>query len=70
MPDDYYQSFVEMGRRKYLPKRLAESLAMSVGLRNRLGHEYEEIDQEILFEATQKCLKEVPQYLKKIIKLV
>jgi len=70
MPDDYYQSFVEMGKHKYLSIKLAENLANSAGLRNRLAHEYDEIDQKILYEAAQRCLKEVPQYLKKVIKLI
>ena len=70
MPDDYYQSFIEMGRRKYLATKLAESLANSAGLRNRLAHEYDEINQKSVYEAVEKCLKEVPQYLKKVIKLI
>lgn len=67
MPDDYYQSFIEMGKHKYLPIKLAEDLANSAGLRNRLAHEYDEINQKMIYEAVNKCLKQVPSYLKRII---
>lgn len=70
MPDDYYQSFVELGKHKYLPIKLAENLANAAGLRNRLAHEYDEIDQKKVYEAAKNCLTETPKYLRKIIKLV
>jgi len=70
MPDDYYQSFIEMGRCKYLSMKQAESMANSAGLRNRLTHEYDEIDQKIIYEAVGRCLKETPKYLKKITRII
>jgi len=70
IPDDYYQSFIELGKHKHLPQKLAESLADSAGLRNRLAHEYDELDQKKIYEAAKNCLIETPKYLKRIIKLV
>lgn len=68
IPVDFYNSFIELGKKKYLPVKLANSLANSAGLRNRLAHEYDEIDAKKVFEAIGDCLKETPRYLKYIVK--
>ncbi|MCX6763864.1 MAG: DUF86 domain-containing protein [Candidatus Moranbacteria bacterium] len=68
IPTDFYNSFVRIGRKKYLPLKLADSMANSAGLRNRLAHEYDEIDPKKVFDALESCLKDVPKYLKNIVK--
>ncbi|MCX6718282.1 MAG: DUF86 domain-containing protein [Candidatus Staskawiczbacteria bacterium] len=68
IPTDFYNSFIELGRKKYLPFKLAEIMANSAGLRNRLAHEYDEIDAKKIFEAIASCLKNTPKYLKNIVK--
>lgn len=67
MPDDYFNSFLDMGKRGYLPMELAEKLKDSAGLRNRLAHEYDEIDAEKVYQAIKRCLEEIPEYLKLVI---
>ena len=44
MPDDYYGGFVKLGDLGCPTTELALSLAPSAGLRNRLVHEYESLD--------------------------
>lgn len=68
IPTDFYNSFIKLGRKKYLPIKLADTMANSAGLRNRLAHEYDEIDPKKVFEAIESCLKDVPKYLKNIVK--
>lgn len=68
VPADFYHSFLALGRRGYLPPALAEAMANSAGLRNRLAHEYDEIDSKKVFEAIASCLSDVPKYLKNIVK--
>lgn len=68
IPTDFYNSFIALGRKKYLPVKLAETMANSAGLRNRLAHEYDEIDAKKVFEAMASCLNDVPKYLKNIVK--
>jgi uncharacterized protein YutE (UPF0331/DUF86 family) len=70
VPTDFYNSFVKMGRKKYLPLKLSSTMADSAGLRNRLAHEYDEIDPKKVFEAIDSCLRDVPKYLKNIVKSV
>ena len=67
-PIDYYSSFIELGKKKYLPLKLSITMADSAGLRNRLAHEYDEIDEKKVFEAMNSCLRDVPKYLKNIVK--
>ncbi len=68
IPTDFYNSFIELGKKKYLPLKLADTMANSAGLRNRLAHEYDEIDAKKVFAAMGSCLKNVPKYLKNIVK--
>ena len=68
IPADYYNSFIELGRKKYLPIKFVEKIADSAGLRNRLAHEYDEIDEKKIYQAAKSCLKDVPKYLKHIDK--
>lgn len=68
IPTDFYNSFIALGKKKYLPAKLAETMANSAGLRNRLAHEYDEIDAKKVYEAMASCLKDVPKYLKSLVK--
>lgn len=68
IPLDYYNSFIELGRKKYLPLKFAEKIADSAGLRNRLAHEYDEIDEKKIYQAAKTCIKDVPKYLNYIVK--
>ena len=68
IPTDFYNSFIALGRKKYLPIKLADTMANSAGLRNRLAHEYDEIDAKKIFEAMASCLKDVPKYLKNLVR--
>ena len=43
-PDDYYESFIKAGELGIIPSTLAERLAPSAGLRNRLVHEYVDVN--------------------------
>lgn len=49
---------------------IARKIAASAGFRNRLVHEYDEIDPEKLFEGMQAALNDVPVYLGHITKLL
>jgi uncharacterized protein YutE (UPF0331/DUF86 family) len=44
VPDDYYGGFLALAKLRVLPDPLARDLAPSAGLRNRLVHEYETLD--------------------------
>jgi uncharacterized protein YutE (UPF0331/DUF86 family) len=62
-PDDYYQGFTQLADHGVLPRELAEALAPSAGLRNRLVHEYEAIVDAIVLDAVRKVQSLFPQYV-------
>jgi len=53
LPGDYYTSFIELGRRRVIAQELAQRLAPAAGLRNRLVHEYDAIDDSIVLDAVR-----------------
>ena len=63
LPDDYYQSLIQLGELGILPQDLAVALAPSAGLRNRLVHEYEAIDDTIVIAAVPQAQDLYPQYV-------
>jgi len=65
-PDDYYESFIKLGELKVLGSNLAERLAPSAGLRNRLVHEYDVIEHSLVLEAVKMAEDLYPEYVKEI----
>jgi uncharacterized protein YutE (UPF0331/DUF86 family) len=68
IPVDFYASFIKLGEKKYIPAKLSKTMAGSAGLRNRLAHEYDEINPAKVYEAMESCIKDVPKYLKNMVK--
>lgn len=66
VPADYFQSFVEVGHAGVIPSELAERLAPSAGLRNRLVHEYEEIDDRIVLDAVKEAREGLGDYVARV----
>lgn len=65
-PRDYFSSFVELATIGILPSAFAHEIAACAGLRNRLVHEYDEIDPARVFEGVQMAARDVPVYLRAI----
>lgn len=66
VPDDYHQSFLALGENKVIPMELARQLAPSAGLRNRLVHEYDAIDDARVLQAVAACQQQFPLYMKAV----
>jgi len=49
---------------------LAKELAMAAGLRNRIVHEYDDIDPERVYEALPPAVRRIPVYLDHIQRFV
>jgi len=65
-PDDYYQSFIRAGELGILSPGLAEKLAPSAGLGNRLVHEYDGIDHPMILKAVSMAEEYYPRYVEEI----
>jgi uncharacterized protein YutE (UPF0331/DUF86 family) len=66
VPDDYYESFIKAGEFKIISLDLAEKLASSAGLRNRLVHEYDLLEHSIVLESVSIVESLYPKYVKEI----
>lgn len=69
-PSNYFQSFVELGRLKILPSKFCREIAQLAGLRNRLVHEYNGLDEKKVYQAILNSIKQIPKYLKLIEKFI
>lgn len=56
----------ELARIEVLPPAFATRIAASAGLRNRLVHEYDEIDPERVHEGLEAAVRDVPEYLRHV----
>src|SRR5262249_29722842 len=63
LPDDYYGGFIALGTLGVVPERLARELAPSAGLRNRLVHEYDPIDDGKVLDALGLALSLYPEFV-------
>lgn len=66
----YYESFTQLSIFKKFSLRELDELARTAGFRNRLAHEYLDIDEFIAIRTMQKMLKIYPNYLTKIKKII
>lgn len=62
-PKDYYTSFELMGKSALLPDTFAHELAPCTGLRNRLVHEYDKIQDEIVFNNISRLIDMSLEYM-------
>ena len=58
-PEDYFSSFRMLGELGVISRDLAERLARLAGLRNRLAHEYDAIDERKIYNELKNILKEL-----------
>ena len=66
VPDGYFESFIMAGEKGIISADLAEKLAPSAGLRNRLVHEYDLLDHSLVLEAVKMAEKLYPKYIQEI----
>lgn len=61
-PEKNYDSFIALGKARVLSVEKAEALAPSTGLRNKLVHEYEEINPELLYRSLKTFTERYREY--------
>ncbi len=65
-PASYFDSFIEAGKQGIISPELAADLAQSAGLRNRLVHQYESLDNRVVFAAISLALEKYAIYVRQI----
>ncbi|HEX5544880.1 MAG TPA: HepT-like ribonuclease domain-containing protein [Nitrospira sp.] len=66
-PKDY---FTRLGTLGVMTADLAKKTAMAAGLRNRIVHEYDDIDPERVYEALPVTIRAIPAYLDHIQRFI
>ncbi len=61
-----FNAFIELGKYGVISTELARQLAPSSGLRNRLVHEYDDIDPKEVFKAISFALQQYPLYVRQV----
>ncbi|MDJ0633935.1 MAG: DUF86 domain-containing protein [Xenococcaceae cyanobacterium MO_188.B29] len=61
-----FEAFIELAKYGVLTEDLAKQLAPSAGLRNRLVHEYDDIDSNQVYKAISFALQQYPLYVNQI----
>ncbi|NSW92054.1 MAG: DUF86 domain-containing protein [Firmicutes bacterium] len=67
---DYYNSFIDVSECGVFDSVFAVSIAPSTGLRNRLVHEYEKINDEIVFNSINKIISMYQKYLSLVFEYI
>ena len=62
-PKDYHESFQMLGTMGILQGEFSREIAFSAWLRNRIVHEYDEIDAAKVYGALQVAVQQLPTYL-------
>ncbi len=62
-PTDYHASFVRLADLRVLDREFAARIALCAGLRNRIAHEYDDLDPVKMFDALRSAVADVPRYL-------
>ncbi|HEX9822054.1 MAG TPA: HepT-like ribonuclease domain-containing protein [Methylomirabilota bacterium] len=65
-PRDYYESFTQLAKLGIMPAEFALQIAACAGLRNRLVHEYDEIDPRRVHEGLQAAVRDIPEHLRHV----
>ncbi|MFA6315669.1 MAG: DUF86 domain-containing protein [Candidatus Paceibacterota bacterium] len=67
VPDDLQSTFAVLGDHGILPKEFAAKIGRSVGLRNRIVHQYEDVKPTIFLESLRKNIEDYTDYIKFIL---
>lgn len=68
--DSYSEIFLLLGKEKIIPTDFAEVMREMVAFRNRLGHFYLEINQEIVYDILQTHLSDFTRFKQLILQML
>lgn len=61
-PKDYKETFTVLAGLGIYSKEFAAEISKSVGTRNKLVHEYNNIDRNMIYQSVGDCLRDYHQY--------
>lgn len=69
-PEDYRTSFTELSRLSVLDPEFALEISKAAGLRNRLVHDYADIDDKIVYDSIDSALQQFSMYITAVNRIV
>ena len=69
-PEDYKETFSALSDFGVCPEKFSQEISKSVGTRNMLTHEYDKIDQSLIYNSIDDCLRDYHQYCGYILKFL
>ncbi|MEN9524581.1 MAG: hypothetical protein RL536_650 [Candidatus Parcubacteria bacterium] len=70
VPDDLQSTFTVLGDNEILTNDFADRISRSVGLRNRLVHQYEDVKPAVFLEHLRKNLGDYEEYARQILRQI
>lgn len=69
-PQSFRESFEKLEKIKVYSPEFVEKIVPAAGLRNRLVHEYDDIDKEIVYKSIPQAIEVFKQYIKHILNFI
>jgi uncharacterized protein YutE (UPF0331/DUF86 family) len=66
-PADYFTAYLDLAELGVLSVELADELAPSAGLRNRLVHEYDDLDDGIVLRSVSRAIELLPRFVAAVL---
>jgi uncharacterized protein YutE (UPF0331/DUF86 family) len=66
----YEQTFTDLADFGVYPEKFGRAIAPSAGLRNRLVHEYDNVDEKIVYNSVGEALSQYAQYCDFMLKFI
>ena len=66
-PSTSRETFLKIGKMGVLPEDFSEVVALSAGFRNKIIHEYNGLDQKIVYQSVREALEQYTKYCKYIL---
>lgn len=69
-PQNYRETFLRLSELDIYSQEFAEKIVKSVGTRNALVHDYDELDLQKIYSSVKECLEDYYQYCDYILKFL
>ena len=66
-PKDYRETFLRLANLKVYPPEFGQEISKSVGTRNILVHEYDQVDYQKVYNSIGDCLRDYHRYCQYIL---
>ena len=69
-PLTYRETFLTLGKLDILPKKFARQIAESAGFRNAIVHNYNNLNQYLIYKTVGQAIRQYTQYCEHILKFL